>query len=112
MGGKNSGYVFSMEPSEKISFLPSPNLIFSIDASRSAGAGMCAISCTTPDGKPLPCVQAHSIRETRVRDDRTIDFYMRDGKVYRNDVLVGLAGTVNDWSVRSTGPSCQLDTNK
>ncbi len=37
-----------------------------------------------PDGKPIMCVPAHSIRETRVRDDRTIDFYMDGGKVYRN----------------------------
>ena len=37
-----------------------------------------------PDGKPVNCLQAHSIQETRVRDDRTIDFYMLGGKVYRN----------------------------
>ena len=37
-----------------------------------------------PDGKPVNCVQIHSIQETRVRDDRTIDFYMLGGKVYRN----------------------------
>ena len=37
-----------------------------------------------PDGKPMMCVSVHSIRETRVRDDRTIDFYMQGGKVYRN----------------------------
>jgi len=37
-----------------------------------------------PDGKPVDCIQNHSIRETRVRDDSTIDFYMLGGKVYRN----------------------------
>jgi len=37
-----------------------------------------------PDGKPVDCVLASRIRETRVRNDRTIDFYMLDGKVYRN----------------------------
>jgi hypothetical protein len=37
-----------------------------------------------PDGKPITCVPVHSIRETRVRDDSTIDFYMLGGKVYRN----------------------------
>jgi hypothetical protein len=42
----------------------------------------------TPAGKTEDCVQLQSIRETRVRDDRTIDFYMRGGKVYRN-VLPG-----------------------
>ena len=38
----------------------------------------------TPDGKPESCVQLSDIRETRVRDDRTIDFYMRGHRVYRN----------------------------
>ena len=37
-----------------------------------------------PAGKPESCVQLRSIRETRVRDDSTIDFYMNGGKVYRN----------------------------
>ena len=37
-----------------------------------------------PAGKPVDCVQTSSIRETRVRDDSTIDFYMVGGKVYRN----------------------------
>jgi hypothetical protein len=42
----------------------------------------------TPAGKAESCIPLQSIRETRVRDDRTIDFYMRGGKVYRN-VLPG-----------------------
>ena len=37
-----------------------------------------------PAGKPVSCVQLTNIRETRVRDDRTIDFYMNGNKVYRN----------------------------
>jgi len=37
-----------------------------------------------PAGAPIDCVQINAIRETRVRDDRTIDFYMNGGKVYRN----------------------------
>lgn len=37
-----------------------------------------------PAGKPVDCVQPSQIRETRVRDDSTIDFYMNGGKVYRN----------------------------
>ena len=37
-----------------------------------------------PAGKPESCVQIRSIRETRVRDDSTIDFYMRGGQIYRN----------------------------
>ena len=38
----------------------------------------------TPDGKAVDCVQLSQIRETRVRDDRTIDFIMNNRKVYRN----------------------------
>jgi hypothetical protein len=37
-----------------------------------------------PAGKPVDCVQPNMIRETRVRDDSTIDFYMNSGAVYRN----------------------------
>jgi hypothetical protein len=38
----------------------------------------------TPAGKPESCIQLRDIRETRVRDDQTIDFYMRNRQVYRN----------------------------
>jgi len=37
-----------------------------------------------PAGKPVNCVPIRSIRETRVRDDSTIDFYMAGRRVYRN----------------------------
>ncbi len=37
-----------------------------------------------PSGPAVDCVSNHSIRETRVRDDSTIDFYMQGGQVYRN----------------------------
>ena len=39
-----------------------------------------------PAGKPESCIPITSIRETRVRDDRTIDFYMNGRKVYRNSL--------------------------
>lgn len=38
----------------------------------------------TPAGAPLDCLNRTLIRETRVRDDKTIDFYTVGGKVYRN----------------------------
>ena len=38
----------------------------------------------TPIGDPVTCVQISRIRETRVRDDQTIDFIMNGGQVYRN----------------------------
>ena len=50
-----------------------------------------------PEGPPPPtepaakvvgaaenCIQSQQIRTSRVRDDRTIDFEMRGGRVYRN----------------------------
>ncbi|WP_422794954.1 hypothetical protein [Sphingobium mellinum] len=37
-----------------------------------------------PAGKPVDCVQIVQIRNTEVRDDRTIDFIMSGNKVYRN----------------------------
>jgi hypothetical protein len=39
---------------------------------------------STAIAKPQGCVQLQNIRETRVIDDSTIDFYLRDGKVLRN----------------------------
>lgn len=37
-----------------------------------------------PAGKALDCIQIPAIRESRVRDDQTIDFYMNGNRVYRN----------------------------
>lgn len=35
-------------------------------------------------GEPVSCVPLRQIRQTQVRDDRTIDFEMTGGQVYRN----------------------------
>ena len=43
-----------------------------------------ATAIPTAGGKSQGCVQLQNIRETRVVDDSTVDFYMRDGKVLRN----------------------------
>lgn len=37
-----------------------------------------------PAGKAVNCVQLRQIQHTHVRDDRTIDFHMLGGKIYRN----------------------------
>jgi len=37
-------------------------------------------------GAAQGCVQLQNIRETKVVDDRTIDFILRDGKVLRNNL--------------------------
>ena len=42
------------------------------------------VPAATPTGPAINCVNLPQIRETRVRNDRTIDFVMRDGQVYRN----------------------------
>lgn len=39
-----------------------------------------------PGVAPEDCVQLYQIRETRVRNDRTIDFYLRGGKILRNSL--------------------------
>jgi hypothetical protein len=43
-------------------------------------------------GEAVKCVQRSRIRETRVRNDRTIDFYMLGGQVYRNRLPQVCAG--------------------
>jgi hypothetical protein len=43
-----------------------------------------AWKAATLSGKPASCIPLQQIRESRVRDDRTIDFYMNGGKVYRS----------------------------
>jgi hypothetical protein len=43
-----------------------------------------AIAAAKPAGAPIDCVQLNQIRETRVRSDKIIDFYMKNNKVYRN----------------------------
>ena len=42
------------------------------------------IPVATPSGAAVSCIPLVQIRETRVRDDRTIDFMMTGRKVYRN----------------------------
>ncbi len=46
----------------------------------------------TPNGKPVDCLPRYTIRETRVRDDSTIDFYTNGGKVYRNTLPNSCSG--------------------
>lgn len=42
------------------------------------------VPAARPIGKPVSCVPLAQIRETMVRDDRTIDFRMTGNKIYRN----------------------------
>lgn len=37
-------------------------------------------------GEPVSCINLSQIRSSEVRDDKTIDFMMRGGNVYRNEL--------------------------
>jgi hypothetical protein len=50
------------------------------------------VPTAAPAGPPVTCVNLQQIRQTRVRDDRTIDFMMRGGRVYRNTLPHGCPG--------------------
>jgi hypothetical protein len=72
------------------------------------------VPAATPVGAPVDCVRLRDIRETRVRDDRTIDFYLRSGRILRND-LDGLRcprlGTERRFSYKtSIGQLCSVDS--
>ena len=43
-----------------------------------------AASVLQPAGKPEECIRQSGIQDTHVRDDRTIDFVMKGGRIYRN----------------------------
>ena len=47
------------------------------------------VPAATPAGKPVDCLRLADIRETRVRDGRTIDFITRGKRVYRNTLDAG-----------------------
>jgi hypothetical protein len=55
-------------------------------------ADRAALSNARPVGEPTDCVTLSSISRTRVRDDRTIDFFLRDGRVFRNRLRHHCAG--------------------
>jgi hypothetical protein len=45
-----------------------------------------ALAEARPAGEPADCIPIARIRHSRIRDDRTIDFEMSGGKVYRNSL--------------------------
>lgn len=55
-----------------------------LSASSVALAGDKKADTLVTSGKPVNCVHLRQIRTTDVRDDRTIDFHMLGGKIYRN----------------------------
>lgn len=55
-----------------------------LSASGGAIAGSKKADNLVSAGKPVNCVHIRQIRNTEVRDDKTIDFHMLGGKIYRN----------------------------
>jgi hypothetical protein len=65
-----------------------------------------------PVGEPADCIQLARIDRTRVRDNRTIDFHMRGGEVYRNRLRHECPGLAFEDSFAyrtSTGRLCSVD---
>ncbi len=43
-----------------------------------------ALAPAQPVGEPVDCINTNEIRDTRALDDRTIDFRLKSGRIYRN----------------------------
>jgi hypothetical protein len=72
-----------------------------------------ALAEARPVGEPVDCVDIARIDYTRVRDERTIDFYMRGREVYRNrlpDECSGLAFEDSFTYRTSLSRLCSVDT--
>ena len=91
-------------------------------AAAAALAGCIAQPRTTPDsrapaavaaGEPVNCISLSSISNTQVHDDRTIDFVMRNGTIYRNTLPVSCSslGFERRFAYRTTlSQLCSTDT--
>lgn len=55
-------------------------------------AGSSAMATPIPGAAPVSCVNLQNIRESKVIDDRTIDFVMRDGRILRNTLPYSCPG--------------------
>ena len=68
----------------------------------------------TPAGDPVNCVRLSQILRTKVRDGGTIDFVMRNGKVYRNSLDGGSCPSLSSEKrflyKTSSGDLCSYDT--
>jgi hypothetical protein len=63
-------------------------------------------------GKPVDCVSTYQIRDTKIIDDRTIDFKMSGGKTLRNTLPYSCPSLKYEerFSYRlSTGQLCSVD---
>jgi hypothetical protein len=72
-----------------------------------------ALAEARPVGDPVDCVDIARIDHTQVRDDRTIDFYMRGREIYRNRLPADCPGLAfeDGFSYRtSLSRLCSVDT--
>lgn len=72
-----------------------------------------ALAEARPVGEPQSCLPLQSIRSSRVRDDRTIDFELVNGQTYRNVLPYSCPGLGFDESFAydtSLPRLCSLDT--
>ncbi len=63
-------------------------------------------------GEPIDCVTTYAIRDTKIIDDRTIDFKMSGGKTYRNVLPYSCSGLRSEerFSYRPTNSKlCSID---
>lgn len=68
-----------------------------------------------PDGPPVDCLRLHQIRDTHIRDDRTIDFEVGMHKIYRNTLphdCPGLSSAGKYLHETSTAEICSVDMIK
>ena len=71
-----------------------------------------ALAEARPVGEPVDCIELSRIDYTRVRDNRTVDFYMRGRQVYRNRLRHECSGLAFEDSFAyrtSTGRLCSVD---
>jgi hypothetical protein len=70
------------------------------------------VPAATPAGEPVDCLRLRDIRQSKVRDDSTIDFYTIGGKVYRNtlDGSCPMLGSEKRFAHKTSGAElCSID---
>lgn len=79
-----------------------------------AGQHHAGVPAATPVGDPVNCVRLNQILRTAVRDGGTIDFIMRNGRVYRNQLDGGACPSLSSEKrflyKTSSGDLCSYDT--
>ena len=88
-------------------------LTLSCTSAQEASVHTAAAPPGEPIGEAVDCIRASDIRDTRVRDDWTIDFSLRGGKVFRNTLpnrCTGLAANDRLQYRPTSSQLCSVDT--